>query len=245
MRISSASAFLGPALLVSAAALPANNTLAPAAPLDKLTAHKHKIITPVELFSALANAGIQVINNVTSPVTNLLGAAGINLDLHPDSKSQLESSKVQTTSFKSDELVTTAAVCDRPRVRTEWDSYSNDDKHAYVNAINCLRGKPASGMFPPAGNRYEDLVRLHQSLTPNVHDNAKFLVWHRYFVWVFEDMLRTECGFDRNLPWWDEGRNTGRFASSSVFSGEFYGAIAIGGNCVTNGVRPPPTIPYH
>ncbi|KAF2646672.1 Di-copper centre-containing protein [Massarina eburnea CBS 473.64] len=130
----------------------------------------------------------------------------------------------------------TDGTCTSPRERTEWDSYSNEDKHAYVDAINCLRKAPSAGDFAPSASRYEDLVRLHQLVTPVVHDNSKFLVWHRYFMWVYEDVLRTECGFDRNLPWWDEGKNGGKFTSSSVFSTEFYGALAIGGDCVTDGV---------
>ncbi|KAF2478297.1 Di-copper centre-containing protein [Lindgomyces ingoldianus] len=128
-----------------------------------------------------------------------------------------------------------AATCTNPRVRTEWDSYSTSDRTAFVNALKCLLGKPASGQFSQARNRYEDLVSLHQTLTPNVHGNSKFLIWHRYFVWTFEDILRTECGFDRNLPWFDETRYPGKFSQSSVFSNEWFGAIGIGGNCVTNG----------
>lgn len=218
MHISFATALLGPALLVSGAAIP-NNTLAAPIPSDQVPKHT-KVIQPAELIHDLAEKGLALLNGTLLPtILDELRPAKLNED---------------------DEMVSVAAAntgsCTNPRVRIEWDSYSNDDKHAYVNAINCLRGRPASGMFPPAGNRYEDLVRLHQNLTPSVHDNAKFLIWHRYFVWVFEDMLRTECGFDRALPWWDEGRNGGRFASSSVFSGEFFGEVAIGGRCVSNGV---------
>lgn len=129
-----------------------------------------------------------------------------------------------------------AATCSNPRVRTEWDSYSTSDRQAFVNAIKCLMGKSASGVFRQSKSRYEDLVALHQTLTDNVHNNSKFLIWHRYFLWTFEDILRSECGFDRNLPWFDETRYAGKFSQSSVFSNEWFGAIGIGGNCVTNGV---------
>jgi tyrosinase len=128
-----------------------------------------------------------------------------------------------------------AATCSNPRVRTEWDSYSTSDRQAFVNAIKCLMGKSASGVFRQSKSRYEDLVALHQTLTDNVHNNSKFLIWHRYFLWTFEDILRSECGFDRNLPWFDETRYAGKFSQSSVFSNEWFGAIGIGGNCVTNG----------
>ncbi|KAF2196073.1 Di-copper centre-containing protein [Delitschia confertaspora ATCC 74209] len=127
------------------------------------------------------------------------------------------------------------ASCANPRVRVEWDSYSNADRQAFVDGIKCLLNKPASGRFSQARNRYEDLVALHQNLTPNVHNNAKFLIWHRYYLWAFEDMLRTECGFNGAIPWFDETKYSGRFAQSSIFSDQWFGAIALGGNCVTNG----------
>ncbi|KAF2797320.1 Di-copper centre-containing protein [Melanomma pulvis-pyrius CBS 109.77] len=128
-----------------------------------------------------------------------------------------------------------AATCTNPRVRVEWDSYPTADRTSFVNAIKCLMGKPASGKFAQAKNRYEDLVALHQTLTPNVHGNSKFLIWHRYLVWTFEDILRTECGFTANMPWWDESKWAGKFAQSSLFSADWFGGIGFGGGCVTNG----------
>ena len=138
--------------------------------------------------------------------------------------------------FATADDVSIAATCSNPRVRTEWDSYSDSDRQAFVNAIKCLQGRGPSGQFGQSRSRYEDLVALHQTLTPNVHGNAKFLLWHRYYLWTFEDILRSECGFDRNLPWFDETRYAGRFSQSSVFSSQWFGAIGIGGNCVTDGV---------
>jgi tyrosinase len=125
-----------------------------------------------------------------------------------------------------DDVSSIAATCSNPRVRIEWDSYNNDDRQAYVNAIKCLQSRPASGQFQQSRSRYEDLVSLHQNLTPNVHGNSKFLLWHRYYLWMFEDILRSECGFDRALPWFDETRYAGRFADSSIFSDQWYGGIS-------------------
>ncbi|KAF2278255.1 Di-copper centre-containing protein [Westerdykella ornata] len=129
-----------------------------------------------------------------------------------------------------------AATCSNPKIRIEWDSATNDQRMNYLNAVKCLLNKPASGQFPQAKNRYEDIVAVHQQLTPNVHGNAKFLLWHRYYVWAFEDILRTECGYNAGILWFDETRYAGRFSQSSIFSSQYYGAIALGGNCVTDGV---------
>jgi len=141
----------------------------------------------------------------------------------------------EASSFHTLDTASAAATCSNPRVRIEWDSYSNSDRQAYITAIKCLQSRGPSGQFSQSKSRYEDLVALHQTLTPNVHGNAKFLLWHRYYTWMFEDILRSECGFDRAIPWFDETRYAGNFAASSIFSDQWYGGINANGNCITNG----------
>ncbi|KAI1174842.1 hypothetical protein F4777DRAFT_368085 [Nemania sp. FL0916] len=138
-----------------------------------------------------------------------------------------------------------AGDCANPNVRFEWDDYSASDKQAFVGAIQCLIKRPASGRFSPSKNRYEDLVRLHQSYAPNIHSRStsqqthKFLLWHRYFVWAFEQILRDECGFNRAMPWWDEKKWSGRFAQSTVFTSQYFGTLPGPtngrGTCINNG----------
>lgn len=121
--------------------------------------------------------------------------------------------------------------CANPAVRYEWDDYSTSDKQAFVSAIQCLIKKPASGKFDASKNRYEDFVRLHQSYAPNIHSQSinvqthKFLLWHRYFVWAFEQVLRDECGFNRAMPWWDEKKWAGKFAQSTLFTTQYFGTL--------------------
>lgn len=128
-----------------------------------------------------------------------------------------------------------------PNMRFEWKDYSASDRLAFVEAVKCLMDAPASGNFPPATSRYEDFVRLHQNYMPNVHNNAKFLVWHRYYLWTFEQVLRTECGFDRAMVWWDETLDAGAFAQSDMFTNTAYFGSLPGddssGNavCINNG----------
>ncbi|KAF2029235.1 Di-copper centre-containing protein [Setomelanomma holmii] len=130
------------------------------------------------------------------------------------------------------------STCSNPRVRIEWDAYSTSDRQAFMDGIKCLFHRRPSGQFKNAQNRYEDLVALHASLTPTVHGNAIFLLWHRYLLWTFEDILRTECGFNRNFPWFDEAKYAGRFSQSSIFSSQWFGSLLVGGNCVTDGQFP-------
>lgn len=87
------------------------------------------------------------------------------------------------------------ACASSPNYRFEWQQYSVPRRVGLVTAIKCLMNKPPSGRFSSSKNRYEDLVQLHQSMMPAVHNNALFLIWHRYFLWTFEQLLRVECGF--------------------------------------------------
>jgi hypothetical protein len=136
--------------------------------------------------------------------------------------------------------VPAATTCANPNMRFEWRNYSDSDRHAFVEAIACLIGKPASGNFAPSTNRYEDLVRVNQLNVNTIHGNNIFLPWHRYFVWTFEQILRDECGFDRAFPWWDEELDAGKFAASSIFTSSFFGSLPAAtngaGTCITDGV---------
>ena len=137
-----------------------------------------------------------------------------------------------------------AATCANIRVRTEWDSVSTADRQNFVDSLKCLMEKAPSGQFSASESRYEDFVALHQVLTPRVHSSSKFLLWHRYFLWTFEQVLRTDCGFTATLPWFDETKYAGNFGQSSIFSSQWFGGIGLGGACVADGVSKP-YVPQH
>ncbi|KAI1449244.1 hypothetical protein F5Y02DRAFT_429852 [Annulohypoxylon stygium] len=121
--------------------------------------------------------------------------------------------------------------CANPNIRFEWDNYSSSDKEAFVDAFKCLMNKPPSGKFAPSKSRFEDIVRLHQAYSPNIHSKSttqqthKFLLWHRYYVWALEQIMRDECGFDRAFPWWDEKKWAGKFAQATIFTPEYFGSL--------------------
>lgn len=33
-----------------------------------------------------------------------------------------------------------------------------------------------------------------------IHGTANFLMWHRYFIWLWEQKLRNQCGYTGYLP---------------------------------------------
>lgn len=129
-----------------------------------------------------------------------------------------------------------AATCSSIKVRTEWHDTSDTVKQNFVNGVKCLLAAPSKGNYAGSKNRYEDFVQVHQTVTDNVHNNRKFIVWHRAFLWAFEQVLQDECGFKDPLPWFDETKFAGKFSQSSIFSSKWLGAINLGGNCVTDGV---------
>lgn len=134
-----------------------------------------------------------------------------------------------------------ASTCSsNPNMRFEWNDFADTDRLAFIASIKCLINKAPSGNYPPATNRFEDLARVHQQMMPLVHGNNLFLLWHRYFVWTFEQILRDECGFDRAFPWWDETLNAGDFSQLDMFtSPDYFGHLTAPVNgepvCITSG----------
>lgn len=143
-------------------------------------------------------------------------------------------------SVPSVQTAASASCSANPNIRYEWRQYPASSKKAFIGAIKCLLNKPPSGKFPPATNRYEDLVRVHQMYMPNIHNNPKFLVWHRYYLWTFQMVLRNECGFNDPFPWWDETLDAGKFSQNEMFtSPNYFGHLPGPQNgqpvCITSG----------
>ncbi|KAH6889819.1 hypothetical protein B0T10DRAFT_513009 [Thelonectria olida] len=112
------------------------------------------------------------------------------------------------------------------RIRREWNTLSKKEKKAYVDAVKCIQGKPAltpSSAAPGAKTRFDDFVATHINQTLTIHYTGNFLVWHRYFTWLYEEALRTECGYTGTQPYWDWGLTavTG-LNKSSIFDGSEY-----------------------
>ncbi|KAF4633758.1 hypothetical protein G7Y89_g4358 [Cudoniella acicularis] len=125
-----------------------------------------------------------------------------------------------------------AATCTSKNmlVRKEWRTLSNSDKLSYISAVKCLMSKPpqTSAYFAGVQTRYDDFVALHINSTNYVHFNAPFLAWHRWLLHLWEQELRTTCGYTGTQPWWDFSLDNtiADFANSPLFD-DTYG---LGGN---------------
>lgn len=134
----------------------------------------------------------------------------------------------------------TAATCATPKIRYEWRGLTDAHKAQYVAATVCLmRAAPRNGIRG-ARTRYEELVSVHQQMNPTIHNVGQFLPWHRYMMHVYEDMLRTECGYTGPMTWWDETRDAGNFHNAPMFTASYFGSAPVKtssgqGTCVSNG----------
>ncbi|KAJ4336053.1 hypothetical protein N0V95_008722 [Ascochyta clinopodiicola] len=225
MHISIATA-LSAATLVSGAAIKRQNVPSESVPLTSefpalsLSIFEQTAGLTLTLEEALAGV------NITQKINDLAGKVEDKVEDTLDHLGNLITPKLS---------VKARATCSTVRVRQEWDSVSTSDRQNFVDSLKCLMGKGPSGQFTASKSRYEDFVALHQTLTPRVHGSSKFLLWHRYFLWTFEQVLRDDCGLTAPLPWFDETKYAGKFAQSSIFNSQWMGSISLNGNCVTDG----------
>lgn len=94
------------------------------------------------------------------------------------------------------------------KVRREWGTLSAWERKSYTNAVKCLMSKPAktpSSLAPGVKNRFDDFVATHINQTMEIHYTGNFLSWHRYFTWLYEKALQTECGYTGTQPYWNWG----------------------------------------
>jgi tyrosinase len=117
------------------------------------------------------------------------------------------------------------------RIRKEWDSLSLQERKNYIAAVKCLQSKPAktpAQVAPGAKTRFDDFVATHINQTTTIHYTANFLSWHRYFAFLYEEALRTECGYKGTQPYWNWARTaiTG-MEKSPIFDGS---ATSMSGN---------------
>ncbi|KIW79722.1 hypothetical protein Z517_06336 [Fonsecaea pedrosoi CBS 271.37] len=148
---------------------------------------------------------------------------------------------------------------DRIKVRKDFDSMAPQERKAYTDAIKCLASKPSQldqTLYPAATNRYMDYAVIHVNRTREVHLSGFFLTWHRYFLHLFEEDLKHQCGYVGAFPYWNWPATADNLHGSAVFDGSDYsmsgdgayvdsGPVVLspslslphgsGGGCVTSG----------
>ena len=114
-------------------------------------------------------------------------------------------------------IVAQAVPCQEPTIRQEWRDLSASERSSYVAAVQCLRERPSIvGLdqslyddFPWVHSRVGNscmlvsstqLIRLTQDLCL-AHRTSGFLPWHRYFLHIYETLLRETCGYRGRLTY--------------------------------------------
>jgi hypothetical protein len=86
-----------------------------------------------------------------------------------------------------------SSTCARPAVRREWRSLSTAEKRDYIQAVQCLTATPSRlGLNQ---SMYHDFPFVHYTTGEYSHESAPFLVWHRYFLHIYEKSLKEECNY--------------------------------------------------
>lgn len=130
-----------------------------------------------------------------------------------------------------------AAACTKPTVVYEWRNMKPADQAGFSAAIRCLIKTPSRSGLAGAKTRWDDLAAIHSQMTPTIHWDGQFLLWHRYFLWIFEQELRKTCGYKGAMAWWDETKDAGKFASAPMFNSAFFGDMPDGKKqCIRDGV---------
>ncbi|KAJ7178099.1 Di-copper centre-containing protein [Mycena filopes] len=123
------------------------------------------------------------------------------------------------------------AACTNPAVRKEWRTLTKAERTEWIRAVTCMANLPHDeGLTPTvpisisniapmnaSGSYYDDFVYMHMDLNTRIHFTGLFLPWHRWFVQVYENVLKTRCGFRGTSPYWDWVKDSANVHDSTLF----------------------------
>lgn len=75
---------------------------------------------------------------------------------------------------------------------------STEEREDYIQATRCLYTSPAQSpqdYAPGARNRRDDFVAVHIAQQQRIHFSPWTLPFHRWYVHLYEQALRDECGY--------------------------------------------------
>ncbi|KAJ9617286.1 hypothetical protein H2200_001007 [Cladophialophora chaetospira] len=111
------------------------------------------------------------------------------------------------------------------KIRKDFDSMAPEERKAYTDAVKCIASKPSQldqTLYPAATNRYMDYAVTHVNRTSQVHLSGFFLTWHRYYLHLFEEDLKNQCGYTGAFPYWNWPATADNLHGSAVFDGSAY-----------------------
>lgn len=108
-------------------------------------------------------------------------------------------------------------------IRKEWRHLSRTEQTKFLDAVQCLMDKPAKSGLTATTSRFSDLQALHRGMTNTAYADiihhvvcflplsflnetkkqatqGQFLPWHRYYMHIYEHLLRNECDYAGSIP---------------------------------------------
>ena len=124
------------------------------------------------------------------------------------------------------------------------------EKDEYFRAVKCLHTKPSK--LGTNHSLYNDFGYAHIQIGTYAHETAGFIAWHRYFIHIYEQTLKHDCGYTGHLVFWDweldweDIENAPIWDSEDGFGGNGAEEISVGGGrCVTDGPFANMTLYYY
>eukprot|EP00835_Amoeboradix_gromovi_P002199 NODE_119_length_18895_cov_0.454990.p5 type:complete len:433 gc:universal NODE_119_length_18895_cov_0.454990:13808-12510(-) len=106
--------------------------------------------------------------------------------------------------------------CSNPRIRKDFRVMEKEGKWSRI--IEAYRHMKYTG-------RITYYAKLHRDIFGKIHNNIKFLTWHRAFLWEFENEIRAIGGDDLTLPYIDWAREATTYNGAidrSVANSQYY-----------------------
>ncbi|EFQ35939.1 hypothetical protein CGRA01v4_06143 [Colletotrichum graminicola] len=100
-----------------------------------------------------------------------------------------------------------SAACTNPAQRKSWSALTSTEKAEYIDSTLCLMDPaqaPSKTGFAGSKSRWHELQVAHIAQVQFIHSVGAFLPWHRWFMTVHENLLRSECGYTGPIPYWNE-----------------------------------------
>ena len=147
------------------------------------------------------------------------------------------------TSFpRSEQSANSTTSCP---LRREWRTLTPEEQQHYISSVQCLSNISSALTNHPNSSLHEDFPWIHAHIGYSTHHSSAFLPWHRYFLQIYHNTLKTRCNYHGELIYWDWTLDSTDLANSPVFDpttgfggdGDPTGPITIGnsGRCVTSG----------
>ncbi|KAL8951513.1 MAG: hypothetical protein Q9222_002516 [Ikaeria aurantiellina] len=146
---------------------------------------------------------------ITAALTvGIVGVAAQDGDIQANASAQILQWQKQSQQYIEATIKPRSTGCTSRQLsyRREWGSLSKRERREYIQAVQCIRQKPARSSnttVPGARTRYDDWLATHIINTLQVHFSGLFFQYHRHATWTYEKALQEECGYRGTQPYWD------------------------------------------